>query len=359
MTNAVFENHKLPEFLKLSTIGEALEEETRRRDAIAAAASAERTRVLTRWGSYPVYYNALKHTIIEGPGEAYDRAYKIYLELFDHELPFAPDVYYYYFEQNHNKALQEKYGPFQYRVLSLEDPRDMASIGQISYLTVPLPENFAPYAAALYVAVTCVRPQSRMPKMADYMIKAAVSDIYVTLEKMGRPVPPGGQIAAFTNHMHPLAQSPRDFLVDSMGTGIDCFDRDLWFGRMGFRILDIPYRRPSPRADYSAEYAWTYKYAVRPAPGQEQIPADVFMYLHTRYCAMRQKPFMPENDKFYQELSAEAAQRPQIRLLAENNFQFARLRRQVRAWLHENRKADFGGALARSKFSELLRDAAE
>jgi hypothetical protein len=354
MPHPLFDNHKLPDFLQAPTIGVALAEEIVAQERIAAAASAERTRVLARYGDFPTYYSKLLHTVVDGPGEAFDRAYVLYLKMFDHEQPFAPPVYYYYFEQNHNAVMQKEYGPFVYRVLSLEDPRDRACVAQISYLTVPLPERFAPYAAALYVAVTCVRPESRMPHLATYMIQAAEQDIRATLAKMGRPLPAKAQIAAFTNHMHPLQMSPRDFLVDSIGTGIDCFERDMWFARMGFRILDIPYRRPSPTADYSAEYAWTYKYAVRPGAGQQTMNSDLFMYLHTRYCAMRQKPFTPATDKLFQDLSAEATKRPEINLVGENSFQFARLRRNIRAWLETHGKEDFGGTLVRKKFADLM-----
>lgn len=336
---------------RLSTVEDALHWEQECHRLQAEAATAERTRILQKYGTPEAYFRALRQIVITTPGAELERSYPAYHAIIAAERPAPLDVLQRRFLKNEDSGLQDTYGPFFYRVLSLEEPETGECVAQSHYIVslLPAPLN-SKYDAAVWISATFIRPQSRLPDFAAMLVRAIGQDIK-TLLKLSS----ADRIIPFINNLHPLATTPREFLIDSMKSGIDAFARMAWFRGLGFRLLDLDnYRRPASLA--GAKPYDGYKYSARVGPEASSIDGEMFLYQHQRFCVCIQDfPFDPQNDPCYRPLAEEVKAKGQITFQNLSDFYFSRLRRQIRDWLTANRLAAFDGPEAQAvTFGEHL-----
>ncbi|MBI1273999.1 MAG: hypothetical protein GC131_07935 [Alphaproteobacteria bacterium] len=325
-----------------------------RKQQIAEMASAERTRVLARYGDYENYYSKLRFMSVTGPGPEFDRAYELYTELFDSARALEKETFYRWLSRANESAVRERYGTFTYRWFVAEDPAEKTQLGMLSYLIVPIPPAISTeYDAAIYGTMAQIRPRSRMPRLFDRLHAEAQRDIRNYLAGIGHIKPNARpRLAIFTNHLHPMAVTPREYLLDHHASGIDCFERIAWSGVLGLRALDIEYERAPPEAHWPSLPGFKY---VAQIPGRSTIPAELFIHMHERFCVMRQHAFDPANDLYFQRVCRSARSHGQIPLHEKQPFAMQRMRRLVREWLQTNHTLPVhAGITAERKFGEIF-----
>jgi hypothetical protein len=324
--------------LQASTVGQLVALIEERLADIARQASEERTRVLIRYESYQNYYDKLRYIAVDGPGEFFDRAYDLYTEIFDPGHTFPKDVILDQILNCKKPDVVARYGNLTQHWMVAEDPVTNQHLGMISYYITPIPADVSPdYDAAVYTAITQIRPKSRMPQFFDRLVTATQNDIAAHLVKSGT-IKAGQKprLLLLTNYLHPLMLTPRDYLLDHFASGINTFERIGWFNMLKYKQVLFDYERPPSTPEMAPIPG--YIYAARPAHSEQVIQAPLFTYAHERYCAMRQRSFNVETDRFQQQFKKTVNAMGQVPLVDRSQFYVTRLRRKIYEWLDTNQK---------------------
>jgi GNAT superfamily N-acetyltransferase len=151
---------------------------------------------------------------------------------------------------NDDRDVQRHFGPLLEPILVLRDPKTGELVGAANFSLYAYPEEKAEFSfdASCQLHFLLVRDDLRglgiAPQLLD-LVEAAVATF-------GTRHCAGHRSFITCEQNNPLKMTADQVIADARTALIDPYDRTSWWGRRGFRRLDLPYVQPPLSADSEA-----------------------------------------------------------------------------------------------------------